>query len=171
MATKEEIQNVATNVFVANGWVDNAEDVKEAKSFHLFHAFREKLELSNGIKKLKNDNFENFLFLMARDYLSLGYAAVYQQTWNKTSYDDLSMEEINSLLDEIWEVGAFEYAIGPMGPSAKAGTQDICLMAQTFESKLIGIDNLKEEDTLILYCKAFFNIGLALGYKFCSGHL
>ena len=170
MATKEELQNLATNVFVANGWIDSPEDVIEAKDYKLFHAFSDRLSLSNGIKKLKSDNFENYLFLMARDYLSLGYAAIYQQTWSKTSYDEMSMEEITILLDEIWQVGAFEYAIGPMGQVAKSSTQDICLMAQTFATKYIGEKQLKDAETITDYKKAFYNIGIALGYKFCGSH-
>lgn len=171
MATKQEIQNLATNVFAANGWIDTPEDVKDAQNLQLFSAFCDRLTTSNGIKRLKENNFENYLFLMARDYLSLGYAAVYQQTWSKTPYHEMSEDEIQTLLDEIWEVGAFEYSIGPMGEAAKAGTQDICLMAQTFEAKFVGIDQLKENDTLEFYKQAFYNIGIALGYKFCSAHL
>lgn len=43
MATKEELQNLATNVFVANGWIDSPEDVIEAKDYKLFHAFSDRL--------------------------------------------------------------------------------------------------------------------------------
>lgn len=171
MATNKEIQKLASQVFASNGWIDSPEKVVEAKNFKFFDAFTERLELANGIQKLKVDNFHNYLLLMAREYFSIGYAAVYQQVYSNTPYYELDTEKIENLLDEIWEVGAFEYAIGPMGNYAKSTTQDICLMAQSLESKYVGDSELKKKENLVLYNKAFYNIGLTMGYKICESHL
>ena len=171
MATQKEIQDMAAKVFAANGWIDDADSVIDAVNYDLFQAFTERMKKSKAVTDLKEKDFDNYLFLMARDYLSVGYASVWQQTWSHTPYCELGKERIDSLLDEIWEVGAFDYAIGPMGPSAQATTQDICLMAQTFANKFIGEEQLKEENTLTYYKKAFYNIGITLGYKFCGDHL
>lgn len=171
MATNKEIQNLAAQVFASNGWIDSPGNVVKAKNFKFFDAFTERLELSEGIQKLKVDNFQNYLFLMARDYFSLGYAAVYQQVYSDTPYYKLDANEIEKLLDEIWEVGAFEYSIGPMGDYAKSTTQDICLMAQSLESKYVGDDELKKKGNMVLYNKAFYNIGLTMGYIICASHL
>ena len=53
MATNKEIQKLAAQVFASNGWIDSPENVVKAKNFKFFDAFTERLELSEGIKKLK----------------------------------------------------------------------------------------------------------------------
>ena len=171
MITKEKIQDLATKLFVSNGWVDNESDVTEARNFNLFNEFNRRFSDSKGIKQLRDSSYENFLFMVAREFLALGYAAIWQQTWSFTPYDELTTDDIDNLLQEIWEVGANEYAFGPMGAKAKESVEDICVKVQTAESFLIGEDNLKEEENLTDYKKAFYNIGLALGYKFCEEHL
>lgn len=168
---KQKVQNLATNVFAANGWIDDPSSVVDAENFSLFDAFTKRFEDAPSIKNLRASNFEKYLFLVARDYFSLGYAAVYQQTWSQIPYYGMDDNDIKELISEIWAEGAFEYAIGPMGEMAKSTTQDICLMAQTFQSKFIGEDELQNEDTLTYYKQAFYNIGIAMGYKFCAEHL
>lgn len=168
---KQKVQNLAINVFAANGWIDDPSSVVNAENFSLFDAFTKRFEDAPSIKNLRASNFEKYLFLVARDYFSLGYAAVYQQTWSQIPYYGMNDDDINELINEICSKGAFEYAIGPMGEMAKSTTQDICLMAQTLESRFIGEDELQNEETLSYYRQAFYNIGIAMGYKFCAEHL
>ena len=168
---KQNVQNLAINVFAINGWIDDPSVVVDAENLSLFNVFTQCFEDAPSIKNLRISNFENYLFLVARDYFSLGYAAVHQQTWSKIPYYEMNDDDIKLLISEIWAKGAFEYAIDPMGEEAKRTTQDICLMAQTFESKVIGEKELQNDDILSYYKQAFYNIGIAMGYKFCAEHL